>query len=190
MLEGGAELGQAALVTSRGEGAAAVAAQEATAKAADKLSEAAAAKAFRDVCGPNPDLGCRVQYAATEKLVRMGLKSADAKLAQLLPQQWPPLQRRRSKQVAPQQATIAAQQPVATATQQPRTDSDLAHMRAHDARYVAARAEAALRPMATHSSLVPPGHTVSSTQFPSRPIMPSVEAGARATARRQIARVM
>ena len=92
----------------------------------------------------------------------MAMNIAKAKLAQRAaakaPQQWPLVQGRRPQQTAQQQAPTAAQQPEAAATQllQPRTDSDLVQMRAHDARYVAARAEAPLRPMVTHSSIYGP----------------------------------
>ena len=76
------ELGQA-VPGALADGAAATAAQTATCKARDQLSNAAVEKEFRDACGIIPDLGCRVQYAATEALVRRAMNIAKAKLALL-----------------------------------------------------------------------------------------------------------
>lgn len=185
------DLGQAASGVPAAEGAATAAAQGATSKADEQLARAAACKAYRDVCGNAPDVGYKPHYDVMQVIVRGAYASAEAELAQMAtakaPQQWPQLQRR---QMARQQTTAAAQQPVAKTTQmlQPRTDSQLAQMRAHDPRYVAARAEASSRPMTAHSFVIPPSYTMPSTQHPSRPIMPSVEAGAHAAARRHTAR--
>lgn len=53
---------------------------------------------------------------------------------------------------------------------------------------MAARAEVHQRPIAGQSFVVPPGCTLSPTQLPIRPSMPSVEAGAHAAARHHKAR--
>lgn len=81
------------------------AAQQAAAIAEGKLDKAAADKAFRDVCGIVPDVGCKAQFGIIQAIVNMACRGANNRLAQLAtakPQQWPLLQQRWPEQMAHQ----------------------------------------------------------------------------------------
>lgn len=82
MLNGDVELKQAVTGASAG-GAAGAAAQGLTDKAREQLAKAAACKAYRDVCGTTPDVGCKAHYDVMAVLVSGAYASAEAKLARL-----------------------------------------------------------------------------------------------------------
>lgn len=182
-----------------GASAGGAAAQGLTDKAREQLEKVAACKAYRDVCGTTPDVGCKAHYDVMSVLVRGAYASAEAELAQLArvtaPAQWRPprCQQRRMPVNSGALVKTASKSKCASSLQgvplrDPKTDPKYAGVR----RALTCRPTTALRHLCMYSQAVDP-HLKPGILSPASAIVPpapSVQAVVqRAAASPEAARV-